>query len=174
MRFLKWKRRVAALSAALLASVGLAVVGPASPAGAVGPVCQNGGVLLVFARGSGAKLNPRSNEAVRFFTAVSSQLGSIPNALVQVGDEDEDGDSGDGWGGVDQEKSEYPAVAWNQWINADGSWGLDLSGYNTSRETGTNGLVSFLTQRNCPQEAIVLGGYSPGCGCRGCGLAAPA
>lgn len=153
--------------ATLLCACAVAV-GLATPASA-DPSCQSGGVLLVFARGSDAPLKDWSKEAVTFFNQVQQALGSVKSEVVQVGDEDGDGGiekpqdpsrNGLGWNGVDP--GEYPAVGWNQWIGPDGNWGADFSGYNNSRETDTNDLVSFLTQRNCPQEAIVLAGYSQG------------
>lgn len=125
------------------------------------PGCQNGGALLVYARGSRSGLDPgfNSNEANAFRDKISRALNSLSvttHGFVQLCDEDGNGVLQNG---------EYPAVGGPNWLAFqlnDGTW--QYHGYGKSVEIGTNGLISYLNSRvqRCPGEAIVLGGFSQG------------
>ena len=117
-----------------------------APAVQADPGCQNGGALIMWARGSGQTF--RAPIFTSFNSNVGNALGSIPHQNVELGNEDGnfqlDGDR------------EYPAV--------DVFKFPPPSAYFNSREIGTNGLVAYLNSRatRCPQEAVILGGFSQG------------
>lgn len=126
--------------------------------------CQNGGALLIFARGASARLSPQSAEADRFFRHVGKALGDIPFTNLQLGDQDGDGGTahggdGTGWSGVDP--GEYPAVGLTDWGLLTG-----MDGYYNSIWTGISELQNFLNTRyvngHCKTETAILGGYSEG------------
>lgn len=125
------------------------------------PECKK--VLLMFVRGSGAPLDPLSNEAATFFSSVNGALGISPvtSNVVQLGDEDGDGGrfggsqpNGVGIEGVDA--GEYPAVIGAQWVA--------FPGYDGSVTIGVDEYVNYMNQRvvECPEEAEVAAGFSQG------------
>lgn len=152
-------RQLAVISTAVLVATTLVSTTPNKAT--ADPGCRNGGVLLMWARGSGAALRPQSDEASNFFASVGFYLTQrrIPYTSVQVGDEDGNGGKADGalpngigWQGVDP--GEYPAVPWNQWAkNPLSSWAameiastLALTALFT---TSTAGRQPVQTRRSC-------------------------
>lgn len=144
-----------ALVVALLIGLIWPVVGPSLPAQAE-PGCVNGGVYVVFARGSGEKIGDTSANV--FFGAMSRKMGSlgVSHAWAELGNLD-------GHPGQDNDANgpnEYPAkrVFWAA---------LE---YSSSVRIGTDELVQHLNQRygngpgdrNCANETVILGGYSQG------------
>lgn len=153
--------QAALLSVLTLVSVGSAVVTASPQVAHADPGCKR--ALLVDARGSvpasaSPGLHPWSGETYAFFNAVDTALGlgtSYDN-VVQLGDEDGNGQLS---------SNEYPAVGGSNWVAFqinDGTW--NFPGYGVSVRIGTDELVAYLNQRviSCPQEAIVLGGFSQG------------
>jgi hypothetical protein len=161
------RRRVFAscfLAAALGAS-GLTSLGPTDTAHA-DPACVNGGIYMVFARGSGEHLNDL--RAHQFYwsmqEAIHAANPSMPIAWSELGNED--GDIGVNMADdpayrgqpkpQQNDSNEYPAT---------GSLGAAISTiYSGSVTKGSNELVTHLDDRvaRCPGESIVLGGYSQG------------
>ena len=133
-------------SVALVAGVGAAVIGPSGPVQAAEPQCQNGGVLMVHARGSDAGYD--SAEAQIFFESVETALGSIPSAQLELGDQNDDGQI---------DLNGYEAV--------DAPWAVVMPPYyDNSVDGGVAELTDYLNRRSlsCPRETIVVGGYSQG------------
>jgi hypothetical protein len=146
MHFHGWKRRTALFGVALVAAAGVAVIGPSGPVQAAEPQCQNGGVLTVHARGSGAGYD--STEAQIFFESVETALGSIPSAQLELGDQNDD----------DQ-------TDLNGYYAAHAPWAVVMpENYRASVAFGLIELIDYLNRRSlsCPREAIVIGGYSQG------------
>ncbi len=153
-----------ALVLALLSTFSIALALPATAA----PGCQQ--VLVVFARGSGQTLDgdKRSKEADIFYDKIRASIASdISVSRVDLGNLDGDNKV---------EDKEYPAVPFLSWFGIDLKDYFDpdedaaLEGYNRSRKTGTDELVKFLNDRNCPDETVVLGGYSQGADAIGAAL----
>ncbi|EOD58249.1 Na-Ca exchanger/integrin-beta4 [Amycolatopsis vancoresmycina DSM 44592] len=117
-------------------------------------------MLVVFARGSGQNFtDKKSDEADTFYEKIKENAPGVRIARADLGNLD---------GNNRVDAGEYPAVPMTQWFGIDLKDYFDpdedaaLDGYNRSRKTGTDELVSFLEHRNCPAETIVLGGYSQG------------
>lgn len=79
----------------LLSAIGFTVAGPAKPAHAGAPACVNGGVYVMFARGSGEHLNDQ--RAHQFYwslignaQAPGAMYGKVPTAWAELGNEDGD------------------------------------------------------------------------------------
>lgn len=121
------------------------MLGPAGSAHA-NPGCANGGVYAIFARGSGEHFNDQ--RATEFEADLRAALQSrVSMAYAELGNFDNNYSVGGG---------EYPAVG-----------GLEAGftpTYSSSVTKGANELVAYLNNRvtACPQESIVLGGYSQG------------
>lgn len=118
------------------------------------PGCVNGGVYVLFARGSGEKFDDLRASKFKYVLSQLGQLG-IRSAWAELGNLDGDYDIP---GQLDS--GEYPAVPVNDWnvvntVNGE---------YGNSVRIGTDELVRHLNDRvsRCPNEAIVLGGYSQG------------
>lgn len=132
------------LVGALLCAV--AGTGLLAPVAHADPGCQNGGALVMWARGSDQTF--REPIFTSFYTNVGSALGSIAHQDVELGNID-------GNFQVDEAR-EYPAVTVLK---------VQLpSAYFNSREIGINELVAFLNTRatRCPHEAVIIGGFSQG------------
>src|SRR6266571_6066070 len=105
LRHRVWRAVVAAI--VVPASLGLLAVIPASSAYA-DPSCQNGGVYILFARGTNANSDGRpnfdSNEARTFKSSIQSALSrrGVQSAWAELGNLDND------W---KVSSSEYPASA---------------------------------------------------------------
>lgn len=112
------------------------------------PACQ-AGAYTIFAPGSQEHRQFNVDEARRFSDAVSSHLAAmgIPSIPVELGNLD---------GDFVLEADEYPAVYGVQWVA--------FPGYSTSVNIGVEELVKHLNERTerCPQEVLVLGGFSQG------------
>jgi hypothetical protein len=149
----------------LLSAIGFTVSGPANPAHA-DPACMtNGGVYVLFVRGSGEHFNDQ--EAYSFYWSVlgAIQAKGYATAWSELGNEDGGvpvdmnhlpttyGTSAPGPDATD----EYPAVKITKWTYLSG-------GYHNSVWIGVTELIKHLNDRvsRCPYESIVLGGYSQG------------
>lgn len=114
-----------------------------------------GDVGVIFARGSGEKLNDA--EYARLKDQLSARLGTgVKTNIYELGAES--------YGG-----KKYPAVDVGKWWENGNAIGASLSAglgndYGKSVTSGVVELQSYLNQRfvNCPNEQIVLGGYSQG------------
>lgn len=143
-------RQFWAYAQTILVAVVAATVITAAPAMA-DPACTPGkSAYLLFARGSQDTTVFDGREASVFFSAVKTQLNQrgVPSNYAELGNLDRDYSVG--WG-------EYPAVK--------GLWEWTVKpGYDESVSIGTNELVKHLNDRTerCPNEAVVLGGYSQG------------
>lgn len=139
----------------------LALIAATQPASA-DPACNNGGVYILFARGSQESPAFYAGESKMFVDEVRMRVGvaGIRSDYADLGNLDNDFATT-----RIIEPDEYPAVwGWN-WLAFklnDGTW--RSPGYGRSVEIGTNELVKHLNDRSarCPNEAIVLGGYSQG------------
>lgn len=137
----------------------LALIAATQPASA-DPACNNGGVYILFARGS--------QESPAFYAGESKMfVDEVRRRVEAVGVRSDYADLGNLDGNYRDKlgPAEYPAVWGPNWfffqLN-DGTW--QFPGYGRSVEIGTNELVKHLNDRSarCPNEAIVLGGYSQG------------
>ncbi len=155
------------ITAMLVLALGpmLGVVAFASPAHAGSPVCQQGGVQALWARGSGQPLS--DSEARTFKSNVYyalqhagiqqvtwAELGNLDGS-VQVPE--------DGSGRLSpDEQNEYPAVPVDGW----NALGVPLGTYSASVKTGATELINYLNSRyangGCPTETMVIGAYSQG------------
>ena len=154
----------------LLSAAAVTILGPAAPAHA-DPACTNG-VYVVFARGSGEHLNDQRAHQFYWSLIGDSQApgelyGKVPTAWSELGNEDGvpyvdmSRPPGD-YAGVQPDAAhvypfdEYPAIGF--------PWNIDPGGYGDSVSVGTDELIAHLNDRvsRCPQESIVLGGYSQG------------
>ena len=158
--------RTVGLVAALAVLVAASCTAPA-PRGSflIGGPCAP--VLLVMARGSDS--GPGSDEIRAMRSGLGAGLRGTAVQSVELGDLDGDGRVDPGG---------YPAVP------AALSGGLDpiadpsagdvptLGGYNDSRRIGSEELVAVLGQRarDCPDQRIVVAGYSMGATAVGVGL----
>lgn len=133
---------------------GAALVASAPAAHSSLPACKNGGVLIVFARGSQPQATFSAGEAASFRTNVQLRLRGTPSAWVELGDEDDNSQLDIGG---------YPAVFVPDWISGNPN-------YANSVSIGTTQLVALLNRRyspgpagmGCKDEVAVLGGYSQG------------
>jgi hypothetical protein len=125
---------------------------PASPTYADAP-CRPGGVYMVWARGSGQKIG--APEVKQFQQQMAYALGVVGVTRYEWAELGNlDGEVGDGQ--PPNEPDEYPA--------AEVPWGIFNGDYDLSVRIGTDELVKHLNDRaaHCPQETVVLGGYSQG------------
>ncbi|ARP71759.1 cutinase family protein [Streptomyces pluripotens] len=140
--------------AMLCGSLGLTIFGPVTSAKADPACMKNGGVYVVFARGSGESFD--GAQARAFKTSVLSILASYeaPRAWVELGNLDNAQQPQD-----QLSPGRYPAVGWADWGILTG-----MDGYYDSVWTGVSELVTHLNDRasRCPRESIVVGGYSQG------------
>lgn len=153
------KLRALLLVLLVLATSVTAVIASPQPAHA-DPACNNGGYYVLWARGSGEAFNDQ--RANRFYWSLignNQYPGSLgpSTAWSELGNLDNDGDSGQGWDNVDG--GEYPAVNIPDW-----GWLTGFDGYYDSVWVGVREMVTHLNDRaaRCPGETIVLGGYSQG------------
>lgn len=172
LRVLLHGRRTLLLGlAALLSTAGLTALGPVSPAHA-DPACVNGGVYAVFARGSFEHLNDQ--QAHQFYWSVKAAVeGHTVNgqpvafAWSELGNEDgdvpvnmaDDPKYQSGGAPYPNASDEYPAQIVEAPSDSQSAWQ-----YDSSVTIGANELVKHLNDRvsRCPQESIVLGGFSQG------------
>ncbi|WP_239375718.1 cutinase family protein [Frankia sp. Cj5] len=139
---------------ALLISLGVTVFETTDPAKAE-PECKNGGVYVLFARGSGETFNgPRALSFQHYIMQAIANAG-IENQWAELGNLD----NKPGPDNKANNPGEYPAVAWTNWGILTG-W----EGYYASVRTGVAELARHLNDRaaKCPKESIVIGGYSQG------------
>ena len=168
--------RLLAASAAVLISFTTLALVTASPAQA-DPGCQNGGVYILWARGSGEKIGETrdpttTGTAEKFQGSIQAALdasGITTHAWAELGNLDGDMQAGDD----PNDPGEYPAVPvadWNAVNIFDGA-------YRNSVAIGTDELIANLNNRyapsgyNCTNETAVLGGYSQGADVIGTALA---
>ena len=144
--------------ATLLGSVGLTVLEPTSQAHA-DPACMtNGGVYVVFVRGSGESFDgPQATAFRNDILGAINQPPRLPVATAWAEIGNLDGSPGPNNNANDP--GEYPAVGWADWGIFTG-----MDGYYNSVWTGVNELIKHLNDRasRCPKESIVVGGYSQG------------
>ncbi|SHM54327.1 cutinase family protein [Cryptosporangium aurantiacum] len=143
--------------AALLLLPVVVIVAGAPVARGENPAC--GDVTVVFARGSGQRLAQR--ESAVFFAALSVRLGTAVRATAyELGTAT--------YGGT-----RYPAVgvgvdssdAFENLLDAGSYWTGNAGGrYRASVRAGAIELRAYLEQRlrACPDERVILGGYSQG------------
>lgn len=139
--------RVAVLGVLLMITGStLIYVGPATPVGVGSITCQSGGVLMIFARGSGQDYE--EPEARTFLSFVYEKLRryGISSDRVELGNEDFAG----------RTTGRYPAY--------DADWKAGFVRYYESVGIGASELTQYVSHRvdQCPRETIVLGGYSQG------------
>ncbi len=144
--------RVGIASIAMLVGTTAVVLATASPAYAQ-PGCQDGGVYVVWARGSGQGIGgvEANNFGNSVFTALHA-AGTRSYTWAELGNLDGDNHIG---------SDEYPAVP---------AIGVFTGDYNTSVFTGVKELITNLNHRytlgpvgmGCGTETAVLGGFSQG------------
>jgi hypothetical protein len=157
--------RVIALSLTALAGAGL-IVGPAAAPAAADPGCTTG-VYAVFARGSGEHLNDlRANQFYRSLKSAITANGTS-FAWSELGNEDASVpvnmalEPGDYAGVLPDAANQDP---FNEYRAIAAPWNAVPPSYGDSVRTGTNELIAHINDRasRCPNESIVLGGYSQG------------
>ena len=155
------------LATVTIAGAGLLVLGPASPASA-DPLCQTGGVYVLWARGSGQGFN--GDQAMAFQNHVEYALDAVgiptpdypdgvPEFWAELGNLD-----GNEIVDTTEPDREYPAVPV--------PWSVLTGAYTDSVTVGTDELVNHLNDRYagdgptgsgpCTNETVVLGGFSQG------------
>lgn len=123
------------------------------------PGCVNGGVYVLFARGSGSAFN--SAQAKSFRDNVKNKLDGrgLPSAWAELGNLDNDFDPQSSL-----DTGEYPATRVDDWHALPPFYGPSV-------EIGMRELVTHLNQRydpnypggrRCATEKVVIGGYSQG------------
>jgi|GEM_PF-4978202 len=152
-----------ALLIAVLSAAGLMSLTPASPAYA-DPVCQQGAYVL-FARGSGEKLNDL--RASKFQQSVMQALANrgMSSSWAELGNEDGTADLTIP-GPMPDGPNEYPAVAVDNWNAVN----VINGAYANSVAIGAAELITHLNRRYalgpvgraCNNETLVLGAYSQG------------
>lgn len=155
------RKRLAAYLPLVLLSTLLLTFGTATPAHAGESPCQQGGVYVLWARGSGQPFN--DGEARGFKDYVTSALNERHIEQIEwaeVGNIDENFNVGG---------AEYPAVPVDDWnaVKLLNPWY-----YANSVERGRNEIVAHLNDRYagngpdgngaCIRETLILGGYSQG------------
>ncbi|HEU5376137.1 MAG TPA: cutinase family protein [Ktedonobacteraceae bacterium] len=153
---------------AILASSAISVVLPAATDVYADPACMtNGGVYVVFVRGSGEHFD--ASEATAFKTQLigtSNTSGAlnrppllqIPTAWAEIGNLD--GSPGPNDNADDP--AEYSAIGYADWgLLPDSAF---MGPYYNSVQTGIAELTKHLNDRaaRCPKESIVIGGFSQG------------
>lgn len=110
-------------------------------------------VAFIYARGSGEGLESDNFRDIK--KKMESRLEGVQVHIYQLGTEEYD-------------NHKYPAVDIGQWWNGN-AIGAKVSGgygndYGKSVDAGVGELYGYVTQRHakCPNEYIVLGGYSQG------------
>ncbi len=142
--------------AVILTGFGSMLILPAKTAVA-DPACVNGGVYVLFARGSGEHFNDVTANQFYWSLIGSTQY---PGALTKAGVSSAWAELGNLDNDFHVDPDEYHAAGGMSHIK---SWITD-PGYGNSVRIGTDELVKHLNDRvrRCPHESIVLGGYSQG------------
>lgn len=160
------KAMLLCLVVVLSMAAGLVFV-PATMANAAAPSCANGGVNVVFARGSGEHLNDQ--RAHQFYLSLIGSAGQpgafygkVPTVWSELGNEDgsvlvnmnDDPQYSGKTKPKPDDSNEYPAVG-------DAAAAISVT-YSDSVKKGSNELVNYLNDRavRCPTETFVAGGYS--------------
>ncbi len=161
-------RVLAFVIAAMLGGIVLTIIEPASSAYADPPCMTNGGVYIVFVRDSGEVFDDK--QATAFHQDVVAVLNEPPRvvktAWSEAGNEDGvpnvdmDQPPGNYVSVLPDDSNEYPAVPVDNWNAVN----LANGNYGSSVNKGTDEFIAHLNDRvsRCPQESIVLAGYSQG------------
>ena len=148
----KWRQRIAALAATTLSIVALASF--PTPAAKADPGCIDGGVYVLWARGSGAGFDAEEAKAFKnhVYYALNA-LGVTRHEWAELGNLDNDFSN-------PVEADEYPAIAVDNWNLVNVFNGQ----YSNSVRIGADELIRHLNQRyaggRCGNESLILGGYS--------------
>lgn len=116
------------------------------------PDCRS--ATAIFARGSGQDLNAK--ESRRFRDQLESRIGKSNLNFYELGTTAHGG-------------HKYPAVTVGEWWKNTNALGAKITGgkggqYGKSVSEGVHELQAYLVARHavCPQEMVILGGYSQG------------